>query len=81
VIDVVLLATGVALVELTAEGWSATIDQVGQDPPVTGQEVGPEAMEIIRAVATEDVSDFRHGVTTTGLQVRHQLVDGDLDVD
>ena len=64
VIGVVLPAAVVADVDLAAQGWGAAALEILHDAAVAGQQVPAEPVEILPAVAAEDVGDLGHGGAT-----------------
>ena len=77
VIGVLLVAAMIAGEDVAAQGGGAAVLEVFQGPAMAGQNVRAEPLEILPAVAAEDVGHLGHGQE---LQVAHELIEGGLDL-
>jgi hypothetical protein len=76
VIDVVLLTAMVTLQQLPAQGFGPAVNNIVHGPPVTGQQVLPNPVEVLSSIAPQDIRHLWHGRAPGCLEVGHEGIDG-----
>jgi hypothetical protein len=76
VVDIGRLPAVVTRSQVPTEGFGPAVDQIGQRPPMTGPPRRPNAVQVVAAIAPQDIRHLWHDRTPEGSEVGHAGVDG-----